>query len=70
MDLPVVPDGSDGRAAQTDGHIEASEVDAEWGGNESGCAAGRRDDTRTALGGGRRLPRVSDGRDGGSKGLK
>ena len=68
--LPVVPDDGDGRAAQADGHIEASEVEAEDGGNDRSCATGGRLDTRTALRGGRRGHRGGAVRDGGGKGLK
>ncbi|KAJ7935865.1 hypothetical protein B0H13DRAFT_2261949 [Mycena leptocephala] len=53
--LPVIPDDSDGRAAQADGHIEASEVKAEEGGDGRNCGAGGRLDARTAPRGGKRI---------------
>jgi hypothetical protein len=71
MKLRVVPNDSDGRAAQADGHIDASEVKPEKGGNGRNCGAGGLD-ARAALGGGRRGHRGNGGAvgHGGSKGLK
>jgi hypothetical protein len=48
-DLPAVTRDGDGAAAQPNGHVEASQVEAVEGGDRGGGAAGRRDDTIVAL---------------------
>jgi hypothetical protein len=69
--LPVVSADGDGRAAQANGHIDASEVEADESCNGGSRAAGRRDDAGTALGGGRGSDRGRGSAvgHGGSKGL-
>jgi hypothetical protein len=70
--VPVVSGDGDGRAAQTNGHVDASEVKAEDGCNGRSRGAARRDNAVAALGGGRRCHRGrgSTVGHGGSKGLK
>jgi hypothetical protein len=70
--LPVIPDDGDGGAAQPDGHIKASEVEANGGGGGGGGGTAGGDNAVAALGGGRGSDRGSVvGRwHGGSKGLK
>jgi hypothetical protein len=68
--IPVVPDNGDGRAAEADGHIETSQVEADEGSNSRRRSAERRNDAGAALGGGRGSDRGSAVWDGGSKGLQ
>jgi hypothetical protein len=70
--IPVVSGDGDGRAAQANGNIEASEVKADEGCNGGSRGAARRDNAGAALGGGRGSDRGrgSTAGHGGGKGLK
>jgi hypothetical protein len=69
---PVVPGDGDGGAAQPDGNIKATEINAEEAGDGRSGGTGRGDDAGAALRGGRGSDRRRGSAvgHGGSKGLK